>query len=456
MTNFRGPFPFTVLLVATMASLASGQGAHLVDSRSLVAWPPGTCADVVVQGDLAYVARRGEGIAIVNIADPAAPVTLWSGRPELFVQDVKIRGTLLACSNESGNGRAVYLFDVSNPAAPVELGSYGSFSMMTCNNSAFLGNLLYCISTTINQVVILDVSNPAIPVMAGMMMPMAMMSMLHDLAIVGTRLHLSLMHGGFEIHELSPDPLMPMLVAWHMPAGVMIHNTLPHPDGIHVVTTDEAAGGHLMVWDVSSPANVALVGQWRASPTATMHNLEIREHLAFVTNYTEGLRVVDLQAPAAPAEIAWFDTYAGAGPGLYGAWGLSAADRDRICVADFSSGLHVLDLRPMDADLAADQTVYGWGQTIGLTLGATSLTAATLPLFAGLSFSVAELGPGSIPLFAAVFPMPGLLATGPVPYPIPLPASGPPGPFTTTFTLTLASAGSSVLYDAATATVVIN
>lgn len=438
-----------------LAAMGGAQTSNLVSLSSHVTYPVGTSADVWSEGDLVFVARRGEGIAIFNAANPAAPSPVWSGRPELFVQDVKVRGTQMACSNESGNGKCLYLFDISNPAAPVETGNFGNITLPTANNVAFFGNFLFCTCVTTNQVGIVDISNPATPVFAGSITSQSPVSLIHDIAIVGTRLYVSWLIGGFEIHDLSANPAAPALVGWKQVPASFVHNTWPLANPAYVATTDEVSGGYLTIWDVSNPSDIQPRGQWRASSLAVMHNVMIRDNLAFVTNYTEGLRIVDVSNVNAPVEVGYYDTFTGVNALTFGAWGVHAGDRDRVYVADFSSGLWVFDFRPMTATLLADAAAYTWGQTIGLTLGGTNLSPLSLPALLDLSFSIAQLGPGSASLWSVPFIMPGSLS-GQIPYPIPLPAPGPPGPFTVTFTLSLASPANQVLYAGASTTVTIN
>ena len=97
-----------------------------------------------------------------------------------------------------------------------------------------------------------------------------------------------------------------------------------------------------------------------------------------------------------------------------------------------------------------------WGQTINLDLGGDSTNSTLLTnVFADLSFSISQLGPGSLSLLqlGGGFPA-GVTAV--IPYAIPLPATGPPGPFTVTFTLTIADITNTLTFETASTVVTIN
>jgi len=63
-----------------------------------------------------------------------------------------------------------------------------------------------------------------------------------------------------------------------------------------------------MVWDVSRLDDPQLVTEFFLPVAAADHNLYIRGDTMYQTNYTSGLRVVDVSDPTAPREIGHFDT----------------------------------------------------------------------------------------------------------------------------------------------------
>ncbi|MAG57822.1 MAG: hypothetical protein CMJ83_16180 [Planctomycetes bacterium] len=437
-----------------LAAPGAAQNTPNVTLTSSVSYGVGTCADLWVDGDLLFIARRSQGFDILDVSDPDNPSGLFSGRSDLFVQDVKVDGTTMYCSNESGNGQSVVVFDIADPSNPIEIGSFGGLSMFACNNMARFGSTLYCCSVTGNRVVVLDVSTPSAPIEVTSFSAQSIIALVHDVAVVGDRLYVSWLSGGFEIHDIS-TPQSPSLVLAHQVPTSLIHNTYPLRDGIHVATTDEVSGGYLRIWNITNPATPNQVAQWRAHPVAVMHNLQIVGDYAFITNYTQGLRIVDLRVPTLPQEAGFYDTFPMVNPFAFGAWGVYA-ERNNVYVADFNTGLYVFDFNQVGGILSSAQTSVTWGQTINLSVGGDS-TAATLDslIIADLSFSISQLGPATASLFTLQGPFPAGF-NGTIPYDIPLPAGGPPGPYDVTFTLTIADITNNLVFDTATANVQIN
>ena len=83
-----------------------------------------------------------------------------------------------------------------------------------------------------------------------------------------------------------------------------------------------------------------------------MHNLRVRDGFAFVSHYTIGLKIIDLQDPTAPSEVASFDAFPGTNPFTFGMWGVSADNRSHLLAADFNTGFYVVDFRPVDTAIA--------------------------------------------------------------------------------------------------------
>lgn len=122
--------------------------------------------------------------------------------------------------------------------------------------------------------------------------------------------------------------------------------------------------GGLRIWDVADPARPRPIGTFRTErsrvdraagpPTAGLfsaHNPIVRGDLLFVSWYSDGVRVVDIQDPAAPRELAaWVPparTLPNAvripiaeGPMI---WGI-AVEGDLVVASEMTSGLYVLRL----------------------------------------------------------------------------------------------------------------
>jgi hypothetical protein len=112
--------------------------------------------------------------------------------------------------------------------------------------------------------------------------------------------------------------------------------------------------GFLRLWDVKNPANPVEIGRFgtpnslstRTDGFYSIHNPLVLGNIAFLSWYTDGLRIVDISKPGAPREIASFVPPAvedplGFFPPVPLVWGV-ALDRSLILLSDINAGLYVL------------------------------------------------------------------------------------------------------------------
>ena len=76
-----------------------------------------------------------------------------------------------------------------------------------------------------------------------------------------------------------------------------------------------------LVWDIEDLDDPVLAKEHMGVTTSTDHNLYIRDHLMYQSNYVSGLRILDVSDPINPVEVGFFDTVPGADdPGFGGSW----------------------------------------------------------------------------------------------------------------------------------------
>jgi hypothetical protein len=78
---------------------------------------------VKIEGDIAFIASGEQGLRVINIADPSRPRQLYVGGWGQAV-GITVKDTLVFLSTTRGNGGALQVFDVSNPAEPRGIGGY--------------------------------------------------------------------------------------------------------------------------------------------------------------------------------------------------------------------------------------------------------------------------------------------------------------------------------------------
>ena len=177
----------------------------------------------------------------------------------------------------------------------------------------------------------------------------------------GTVAYLSYWDLGLILLDIS-DPSNPTLIGRGIAPSTFgndegnLHNAVPADDGDLVITGDEdfnpLPSGFLRIFDTEDTSNPVQISAFATdgslndpSGSRTMHNIFIPDEdddLAFLSWYDEGIRVLDIDDPSNPREIAAFipDPVA-TGPGLF--WGIFADD-DLVFASDILSGLFILEL----------------------------------------------------------------------------------------------------------------
>jgi choice-of-anchor B domain-containing protein len=126
------------------------------------------------------------------------------------------------------------------------------------------------------------------------------------------------------------DKARPALIGeFQYPDLYFAHSGWISRDGNYLFSFDELDEMHsglntrIRVLDVSDLARPALAAVWTGSTRATEHNGHVVGDRLYVSHYERGLTVFDVSTPAAPREVAFFDTFpSGDDPPLHGAWGV--------------------------------------------------------------------------------------------------------------------------------------
>lgn len=120
---------------------------------------------------------------------------------------------------------------------------------------------------------------------------------------------------------------------------------------------DELSDGHrtrTRIWDVSDLAAPRVVEEYDAPRFTIDHNNYVLGDLLFQSNYTSGLRVLDISDPTAPWEIGSFDTFpAHDGVQFSGSWSnYPYLPSGVIAISDTVRGLFLVETRFLGVDLA--------------------------------------------------------------------------------------------------------
>ena len=335
-------------------------------------WPPASITlNVRHHANTAYVVRGTDGLRIVDLSDPGAPVEVGHSPVEFqmneIYNDVKlIDGTdgkpyAIVASSE----RAAVAIDVSEPANPVEVSTFpapplGVVDGFSVHTLFIDGTRAYLANTTRGGLDIFDVSDPPNPVRLGQFVDDRVQTLggfVHDLYVENGRVYLNYWNLGMVVLDALADPDAPAVVgtfdsynrrtshsSWATVAGgkkIVVHG-------------DEDFGAHVRIVDddPQSASYMEEISSFATRPWVSVHNIMAIGQIALVTYYQDGLRVLDLSNPLNPREIGHYHTWPGAvpgyGTGFYeGAIGVDYdVSRELVYLADTHRGLFVLQLVP--------------------------------------------------------------------------------------------------------------
>ena len=118
---------------------------------------------------------------------------------------------------------------------------------------------------------------------------------------------------------------------------------------------DEVGGNvshtRTLVWDVTDLDEPQLVKEFMSTEQASDHNLYVKGNYVYQSNYVAGLRILDIQDPANPVEVGYFDTVPVGGneAGFDGSWSnYPYFESGNIIVTSGREGVFILKRRDVD------------------------------------------------------------------------------------------------------------
>ena len=327
----------------------------------------GPYTDVWVEDGLAFAphsagaieildAATGEQLGLIQTADyaPSPGIPSW-------VSDVKADGSLLYAATVH---KGTLIFDVSDPAAPALVGQFvvigGTNSIETFTNVHNVtlspdGATLYAInqSHVRSDLRLIDVSNPAAPRELGRYLVPDARSVfdgVHDLHIAerdGREIAFvnALQSGLLILDTTDPAEIVTLSsVQWER---IFSHSGWSfEANGRHYyANADEGYDQGVTILDVTDLANPVVISEYFSRPGISVHNVEIVDGIAYLSYYIDGLRVLDLRDPANPREIGHFDTVGEENERdiNQGAWGVHA-EAGRVYISDRETGIYAFEV----------------------------------------------------------------------------------------------------------------
>ena len=311
-------------------------------------------ADSASGNEYALICCRNEGVAIVdvNVTPPVEVGFMPSIAPDRDAKEVQVYRHYAIVVKEN---EAMQVFDLADVANPVQV------SMIVPDNNGSHtclvdGDYLYVQGNhAIGGLEIFDISNPAAPVELGGYQPYYY----HDIAIRNDTVYGFAIYGqGIDAIDVSNKNTPALITSFNYP-GSGVHNGIISADGGYMFVGDEigTSGNHTRVFDISDINNVSVVANIIVDPLSVAHNCYLRGDLLFIGHYTEGCRVFEVSNPVNPVEVAHYDTWLPATYGYDGIWtAYPLLPSGKIIASDRSTGLWVFTMSDVDADGIFDVT----------------------------------------------------------------------------------------------------
>jgi hypothetical protein len=216
---------------------------------------PDDARGLAVSGTIAYLADNNTGLMVMNVANPASPQLMGSANTPGFAQDVVVSGTFAYVADHSSG---LHVVNVANPASPQIVGSEPTtepaWAVSLDETQVLRGgsNLVYVGASS--RLEILDVSNPADPERVGFLGGFDFvggMEVVDGLAFVADGL-------GLSIVDVS-DPEDPEILDDIKTPGFAVDVAV---FGDFAYVADDIGGVHVI--DVSDPENLEYVGSFNS------------------------------------------------------------------------------------------------------------------------------------------------------------------------------------------------
>jgi len=257
-------------------------------NMEVVGQVPGDAWDVFVHGKYAYIAAGDDGLRVVDISDPTAPLEVGScAREPAFARAVFVSDSYAYVVNSRG----LAIVDVSDPTALVQLGFYPgveNYDVVVSDSYAYL-------AAWRTGLRVLDVSDPTAPVQVGSYAREG--ESVLGVFVSDSYAYLAAWRSGLRVLDVS-DPYSPVEVG-SCRARVGGGSSVFVAGSYAYVAGDDG----LQVVDVSNPASPYEVGFYAAGGSEDVY---VSGSYAYLAGFP-GLRVLDVFSPATPAEAGLLD-----------------------------------------------------------------------------------------------------------------------------------------------------
>ncbi|QSQ13105.1 LVIVD repeat-containing protein [Myxococcus landrumensis] len=316
--------------------------------------PVGTPVDLFVTKGHAYVVStprkdKDGGLSVFDVTNPRNPLlrTTISLPGDNYWNGVWAKGNALYIASQD---RGTLIYDISEPAAPLFIrslptGDPGAHTVLVD------GDRLYSMDTA-SATYVHELTDPLNPVLRAVIgtPPEHPNGSPHDTFVYQGRLYISHQLDGYVVADVTDlDNVRflgvydtgPTVYSHHSAVGTFAGKTI-------AFVGSEFHASHVRVLDVTNPARIVKMGEFRMRQTTSVHNMLLRGNRLYVAWYQDGLRVLDVSNPTKPKQVAHHLTFREEDPDrgdsiFEGAIGLRIPGDGHVYVVDTSRGLLIFN-----------------------------------------------------------------------------------------------------------------
>ncbi len=300
------------------------------------------------------------GTHFIDVTDPLNPVEIdnFAGKNQNVVwRDFKTYQHY-AYAVADGGGNSLQIFDLQYlPDSVVKV--YDTTDLSASAHSIFIdGNRAYLSSNlrggTSRALEVLSLADPINPVLVGSYLKDKFGNCslcLHDTYVRNDTAYCSAGNDGLFIYDFSDlnSPHLINRIEYYTDQGYN-HSSWLTEDGHVLVMADEVPYGmKVKLFDLTDILDIEEVAAFESHEFATVHNPFIRGNEVYLSYYLDGLQVYNIDDPANPQRISYYDTYPqndstqSSYSRYQGCWGVYPFLTSRNIIAtDITHGLFVL------------------------------------------------------------------------------------------------------------------
>lgn len=293
--------------------------------------------NVRVLAGMAYLARRFDGLRVVDLSDVENPIE--RSHLPVAIPDAEHYNDLKVVTGPgdstyalmASNARGVVVIDVSDPDAPTEVTSFPAPELapdgVPAVHTLFVDGTRAYVSLNYDESLrVYDISDPRTPVALGQFRNERLNTepgTLHDLYVGGNTAYLNYWGLGMSLVDVS-DPSQPVLLGEYRDYGERSsHSNWVTQVGDRTISVhgDEQYNAHVRIVDVDPQSSefLATLGSYQTRSEVSVHNILASGQRAYVAYYQDGLRILDLSDPHNPQKVAHYHTW----PGIQDDYGYS-------------------------------------------------------------------------------------------------------------------------------------